>query len=243
MRSVMAFVFVSLVMALNSCAPEGSSAYVTFNIPPKSTCEVTPDSDKFLPIGIYDIGTAGNKSDFCKHSYFMHLVVTSNLKANARDSTGRAEPNVLQISGAVVRLMDKDERELSFEDDSGAADPLRPNPFRVRTSNTLAPATGTTPSTGVVAVEAIPKSYADKLTKFSGDSILAEVQVEGTTTGDVDIDFKPFVYPIQICRGCLTLCKSKLPDDVDPSTIYGDECKDNAAADGRYCIDPNIDCS
>ena len=52
----------------------------------------------------------------CLHSYFMTLLVNSNLKANANDSTGRAEPDVLLITHADIRLMDKGQATLSFVD-------------------------------------------------------------------------------------------------------------------------------
>ena len=112
MRSVLTLALLSTVSAISACAPEGSSAYVTFNIPPDDTCLYTPTATLFTPIGQYDVGDGGHAPN-CRHSYFMNLLVNSNLKSNARAATGRAEPNVLQIMEADVRLMNKNQETLN----------------------------------------------------------------------------------------------------------------------------------
>jgi hypothetical protein len=237
MRSVSTLALLSMVSALAACAPEGSSAYVTFNIPPDSSCNYSATASLFTPIGQYDVGD-GMNAPGCRHSYFMNLLVNSNLKSNARQATGRAEPNVLQIMEADVRLMDKNQATLVFKDPkTNMPDPAFPNPFRVQTANSLFPTTTSAPSTGIVSIEAVPKAYGPKLTSFADDKILIEVQIFGTTTGDVTIDFKPFVYPVGICRGCLSMCASKIPEGMTKTDYYGTNCADNAAQDGRYCID------
>jgi hypothetical protein len=238
MRSVLALALLSTVSAISACAPEGSSAYVTFNIPPDDSCLFTPTTTLFTPVGQYDVGDGANAPN-CRHSYFMHLLVNSNLKSNARAATGRAEPNVLQVMEADVRLMNKNQETLPFKKADGSLDPALPNPFRIQTANSLFPTTTSEPSTGVVAVEAIPKAYASHLTGFADDKILIEVQIFGTTTGDVDIDFKPFIYPVGICRGCLSKCFGAIPEGHTADDYYGTGCKDNGAQDGRFCIDPS----
>ena len=91
---------------LASCAPEGASAFVSKNLVLDSTCDLNVDDDKFLAVGEYDIAPSTTmKSAFCRKSYYMHLVVNSQLKANENTATGRSEPNVLQISEAEVTLI------------------------------------------------------------------------------------------------------------------------------------------
>jgi hypothetical protein len=240
MRSVLTLASLSIVSALAACAPEGSSAYVTSNIPPDASCIYSATANLFTPIGQYDVGDGAHAPN-CRNSYFMNLLVNSNLKSNAREAIGRAEPNVLQIMEADVRLMDKNQATLVFKDPkTNMPDPAFPNPFRVQTANSLFPATTTMPSTGVASIEAIPKAYGPKLTSFADDKILIEVQLFGTTTGDVAIDFKPFVYPVGICRGCLSICNSDATSGGKTKTdLYGDKCADNAAQDGRICVDPS----
>jgi hypothetical protein len=110
----------------------------------------------------------------------------------------------------------------------------------VKSNITLPPTTGRDPTKGEVPIEAIPVGYAAQLTKYVNKQIIAEVKIFGTTLGDVDIDFATFSFPIHICQGCLTRCREA---DFDPgdskSDIYGDNCDDNAGADGRLCVDPD----
>lgn len=218
-----------------ACAPEGSSAYVSKNLLLDSSCKVSVDADEFLAIGEYDIaGSTSAKSLFCQKSYFMHLVVNSNLKANANDATGRAEPNVLVITEAEIRLVDIAQQvTIPFNKKSNEL----PNPFRVKSNITLPPTTGRDPQMGEVPIEAIPVGYASQLVGYVNKQILAEVQIFGTTLGDVDIDFATFSFPIHICQGCLTRCLSEF-SGASKSEIYGDACDDNAGADGRVCVDP-----
>lgn len=242
MRRVSVLAAVSILLSLSACAPEGPSAYVTFNLHVDAECiaSATGGSQQlFLPVGEFDIATSGapGSGNYCDTSYYMNLLVNSNLRANAKGATGRAEPNILQIHSAKVHLMTLRRETLEFDPDEGNT---LPNPFQVTTANTLEPSLGGTPSVGVVPVEAIPRTYAHQLGKFRNSQILAEIQIFGTTLGDVDIDFKPFVYPIQLCDGCLTRCLDRdvLMNDLDVEDLYGDECQDDAGQDGRVCIDP-----
>jgi hypothetical protein len=234
-----------LASLLAACAPEGSSAYVSKNLLLDSSCKANSDDTEFLAIGNFDIAAgwdydSSRHSTFCENSYFMHLVINSNLKANANDATGRAEPNVLQITEAEVRLVDI-EQQATIPFDKRSED--LPNPFRVKANNTLPPTTGRDPQTGVVAIEAIPVGYAEQLKpEFVDKQIMAEVQIFGTTLGDVDIDFRVFSFPIGICEGCLTRCKKDYAGGTTDSEIYGDMCDDNGGQDGRVCVDPDPSC-
>jgi hypothetical protein len=230
-----------LLCALGACAPEGGpTAFVTFNMVPDSKCVWSPSSgDKFYPVGRFDISPGGNgMGDACAHPYEVHLLVNSFLRPNANVMVGRAEPNVLQIHSAQVRLMTIQKQTLLFNQ---GKTPL-PNPFLVTTGNSLYPSAGTTPTTGIAAVQAIPKAYAQYLSMFVGAQILAEIQVFGTTTGNTDVTFKPFVYPIEICDGCNVKCASA---DLGLGTmmgttrmdVVGDRCDDNSGNDDRICID------
>lgn len=221
-----------LASLLAGCAPEGASAYVSKNLLLDSNCEVNVDDTKFLAVGEYDIaGSTTVRSPMCQRSYYLHVVVNSQLKANANAATGRAEPNVLQISEAEITLVDIEQQGvITFK--------KLPNPFRVKSNITLEPSSGTDPTQGEVPIEAIPLGYAPELTDFVGQQIMAEVKIFGTTLGDIDIDFATFEFPIHICQGCLTVCKSKVPSTASKDDIYGDHCNDNAGADDRICVNP-----
>jgi hypothetical protein len=234
------------LLSLGACAPEGPSGFVTFNVAPNSQCIYSPDigGSTFFPIGHYDIATGGSsdliggdRTDNCEHPYIVHLLVNSFLRPNADTTLGRAEPNILQLQNAEVKLMSIQRQPIRFT--NARREVVLPNPFLVTTNNSLFPASGSTPATGIAAVEVIPSDYAGYLEMFIGGQILAEIQIFGTTTGDVDVEFKPFVYPIEICDGCMTLCGSVIEENMltEDEVIRG-ECPDNAGADGRVCIDP-----
>jgi hypothetical protein len=238
MRRALRYVTPVVAVSLAACAEEGPTAYVSVNVPPDGECVTSPTSEVFLPRGTYDISPGADGA--CANPYVLNLVVNSNLRQNQRASTGRAEPNVLQLHSAEVRLMDVEKNTLELVRTAGGETTVLPNPFRVTTGNSLPPTQGTDsePTRGLASLEAIPLDYAPFLEAYAGGQILAEVQVFGTTLGDVDVDVKPFVYPIRICDGCLTRCLGDIPVDVLPD-VYGDLCADNVAADGRICVDPD----
>jgi hypothetical protein len=236
MRRVLPAAPLLLVSWLAACAPEGPTAFVTFNVVPDQNCAVSPSTGggKFYPIGRYDIGPGVD--NVCAHPYVVNLLVNSYLRPNANEMLGRSEPNILQLHSAQVRLMTIQKQTLLFNQ----VKPPLPNPFLVTTNNSLFPATGSTPSTGIAAIEAIPKAYAPYLSMFKdGGQILAEIQIFGTTTGDVDIKFKPFIYPIEICDSCLHLCAADIAKAMKTRMeIVKDRCDDNSGSDDRVCIDP-----
>lgn len=238
-RGVSVFLVCLFALAFGACAPEGPSGFVTFNLAPDSQCVYSAaagGSANFFSNGLYDI-SPGAKSGTtgCESPYRVHLLVNSYLRPNSDTSLGRAEPNILQLHSAEVTLKTLAGETLSFD----AEDEELPNPFLVTTNNSLFPAMGSTPASGVAAVEVIPTAYAQYLQDFVGQEILAEIQILGTTTGDVDIEFKPFSYPIEICDGCLSRCASYLIETMMDRKDYAmDECDDNAGADGRMCWDP-----
>lgn len=224
-------------MLLIACAPEGPTAFVTGHLEPDEECESSGETgaNTFWASGVYDVSSGFNGGrGTCGAPYTLNLLVNSFLRPNNDVGLGRAEPNVLQLHSAEVRLMDISRATISFD---RSATPL-PNPFLVTTNGSLFPSDGDEPSTTVAFVETIPTAYAEQLDEFDGLQILAEVQIFGTTTGDVDVELKPFVYTIQICDGCLTRCGACIPADDTDDEIYGEgTCRDNASADGRVCVD------
>jgi len=68
-----------LLLWLGACAPEGPSAFVTFNLKPDSKCVYSSGSTNvFFPIGRYDIArNANGTGDACAHPYVVHLLVNS----------------------------------------------------------------------------------------------------------------------------------------------------------------------
>jgi hypothetical protein len=212
----------------------GIAAFVSFALAPDRDCIYSGDPGSvFVPVGAYDIGAS--MSAGCAQPYLVHLLLT--ISAGPEVMVSDTVPNVLQVTSAEVELMSRERRPIAFD----RGDSLLPNPFLVTASSLLPFAPDAGGESGVVAIEAIPTEYARQLDVFVGGQILAEIRVHGTTFADVDVEFEPFVYPIELCSGCLSICKSQL--DAMGRTrrdVVGDQCDDNAGADGRICID--VDC-
>lgn len=228
-------------LVLTACAPEGPSGFVTNHLLPDEECFVSNETgaNPFVAQGVYDVSSGFNGEDGnCDAPYTLNLLVNSFLRPNSDVGLGRAEPNVLQLHSAEVRLMDVSRATIEFNRFVNRDGSALPNPFLVTTNGSLFPTDGDEPSTAVAFVETIPSAYAEQLDAFDGKQILAEVQIFGTTTGDVDVDLKPFVYTIQICDGCLTRCGACITKDTSLDEVYGEGvCRDNASADGRVCVD------
>jgi hypothetical protein len=230
MRSVPPVVFVSL-LGLAACAPAGSSAYVSGNAPLSGECTAT-EADIVISTGLYDVLSRGTDKQNCIRPYRMSLVINSNLVSNSNSAVGRVEPNTLLVQYADVTLMDKTEATLGFTE--------LPNPYRVYTTASISPATGDEPSQGWVQLDAIPAAYGEQLRGFAADSVLVELQLAGKTTGDVDVDFPPFLYPLAICSDCLSACVTD-PRFADPAVltdVNAGKCGDNRPQDDRVCVDP-----
>jgi hypothetical protein len=168
----------------------------------------------------------------CTAPYVLHLLLHASYDPDAPDAP--AEPGILQFHSAQVELMTSESQTIVF--DRGDA---LPNPFLVTTNGSLSFDALEHAGDGIVAIETIPVDYAAQLDSFVDGQILARVQVLGTTTTDVDVELEPFVYPIELCSGCLQVCQSELTrNGSSEEDVYAGECPDNAGADGRICIDP-----
>jgi hypothetical protein len=221
-----------LLVLLSACAPEGPTGFVTGSLVPDGECIYSSGGTTFQSVGHYDISPGAEGA--CDVPYRIHLQLNSYLRENGDRDLGRAEPNILRVHSAEVRLMNLQRQTLAFTDEN----PPLPNPFLVTTNGILMASEGSEPTKGVAAIEVIPVAYAPYLRQFRNDQIIAEIQVLGTTTGDVDIEMQPFRYPIEICEGCLTVCAGAL----DPMMLGLEDlegCQDNAGADGRVCFDPD----
>ena len=212
----------------SACTPGASGrtpqAYVLSALLPDSSCTYALDN----PIeanGLMDIATSGNGGDACKHDYRVRLKVASE------------EPGVLQLMGATVTLMDQDQNVLKF----ATADPPLPNPFTYVSSMTALPAAGGETTTTIFEVEVVRAAHAPYLSAFDGKAILASITVQALDKDDAPVTFRPFVYPITICDGCLTRClhQDVLDEMLQVSDVLGDHCDDNSGTDDRICIDPD----
>jgi len=143
----------------------------------------------------------------CRHGY----------RANVLLPRTRSVPD----QAVTVALQTLDRQTILFSQ----LDPPLPNPFTA-TAGIAATSAG---DRGVVlSVELIPTAYAEQLEHFDGTQLFAEVHVAHVGQ---------YVYPIEICDGCLTTCRSELTDETTEQ--LDEQCRDDAGADGRLCVDPD----
>lgn len=219
---------------LLACAPEGPAAIVVGSMIPDDECVVSADST-FLLKGSYDV-SAGVR-DQCNSSYNMALLVNSYLirrgSPTGSPPTLRAEPNVLRITEASVELLQVNGVRFPFN----MTTPALPNPFSVTTFAMVPPSELEDPGAGIALVEVIPSFYAPQLMQLAGrgGTVVAAITLFGETTGGVEVELAEYRIPIQLCNGCLTVCREDL-DLTQLEDLVEGTCNDNASADGRYCI-------
>lgn len=209
-----------------ACAPAASGAtgdsmadaYIVNAIKPDAECNAFATSKLIAPVGAYDLA---RDYPACQQSYRPTFKLASFVEG------------IIQVSGAEVRLMDATRSTIVFDLEQLEL----PNPFEIIASQTLLPEAGEL-TLGALSLELIPALYARQLDSFAGQQLLAEIKVHALDESNRPLNVPPFVYVIDVCDGCMTLCAAVIPADFSPEEIYGSNtCIDNTAADGRVCVD------
>lgn len=188
------------------------------------TCEPDLEHPIGSGVGVFDIAPNGNGvGDFCAKPYMLTLRV-QNL----------ASESVL-VTKAEVLLLSLDQRVLVLAPDM----PL-PNPFALSVTGSVPAAGDSKSGLGVIVAEAIPVSYAPFLSTFKGREVAVRVKLSGETLDGTRVHSNAFEYRVSICDGCLTACQGQLDaEKIIRDDFIGNACDDNAAADGRMCVDPD----
>ena len=207
------------------CGPNG--AFTSAVLAPDQDCTTSPDNAT-IAIGRLDVSSGfrdTGETGCAFRDYVASFLVYSCLPG---------VDDTLQIHSAEITLRTEDNSIIEFD----RADAPLANPFLVTSNATLFPMRGNAPRAGVATVEIVPGAYADQLDGLDGEKILADVQLFGATLGGTDVELRSFVFPIEICLGCFTICGGHLDPETSEDEIYGQGvCRDQAGADGRICID------
>jgi hypothetical protein len=149
-------------------------------------------------------------------SYTFFPDYRNQLINRASEAPLRANPNDILVEGAEVLLMDSQGQAL----DLGGL----PNPYTVL-GVTFVPAAADVGDWGQAAgaLELIPSSYTGAMAGMAGGRIIAEIRPYGTTTGDVDIDGDPYLWPIDLCGGTCTLHYVATEDEAEMCCKFGQE--------------------
>ncbi len=218
MRCVIIGIAVWSLLALVACVDEEAPALVVTNaIPLSDDCEAKAGEEIVRSWGRYDV--------FCGSAYFEPFEVWSYMVQRGDLERPRSETNIAQFERAEVQLMTPD----------GA---IILETFSVPVGGTITPGDGTDPGRGVVFVELIPAAAVDRLPNPNQvPQIVAEVQLFGVTTGDVEIETGVFRYPIDLCDGCFAYfidqCIWLEPDIKALSDAEG--CQHGGGFNGALC--------
>jgi hypothetical protein len=197
-----------------SSSQVGAGAFISGNARINDDCSVS--SERLLSIGQYDIGAVEPKATSCLHPYKLALSVSTTVNS------------VVLFDQANISLKTSNNELITFQTPDN--EPLS-NPYDVVCSGRVKP----DKHEGTVSFQAIPVKYASQLATVIDDGVVIEVKLQGDTPEGRKVSTQPFRFPIEICRSCLTLCRSELLEGGSVRDMSGAECADNA--DGRYCVD------
>ena len=194
MRTAARLGWLSCLLALVGCVDDNVSVFISGNLAPmieETTCAYDPGSTVFLSQGKLDVAFGG--------SYSVNPLINNQLQR--RGVSGRAETNGIQLTRAEVTLEGLDGLPVDF----GGL----PNPFSVPTSVYIPPASSPeAPGTAAGTIVVMPTDYTLSLPIAAGSTttITAAVRLVGRTLGDIDIETGEWIFPIEVCNGCLLVC-------------------------------------
>ncbi|MCB9591779.1 MAG: hypothetical protein H6719_03510 [Sandaracinaceae bacterium] len=168
---------------------------------PDDACTFTA-SGAVRTIGYLDVGIPGNHYD----AFLLYQNQLLNLSRNG--VTGfpvMADPNVMQVEAVEVEIRDIGNNPLGF---------TGPNPFTIPSGGSAVPSgDGDAAGVGIGSAQLVPPAYVAELGAVAGDdaTIVISVKAIGHTAGGAEVVSDEFIYPIQLCRDCLSTC---LTDDM-----------------------------
>jgi len=218
----------SCVAVIGACTASiaSDSLAVVGVLSPDDACIVSPDNNPIVR-GEFDI----SESPECTASYAVAIEIENPIRGpKPRTDRPDCSINNLQITSARITLLREDESLVDVGD--------MPNPFTVTTYATVPMAASASElGMGVALVEVIPTAYRPQLRSLAeaGETIIAVMELSGETTGGQSVQLDEYRFPIDLCVGCLTLCRNSLsPEDL--ADLTAGICQDNSGSDGRLCI-------
>ncbi len=197
-------------LALAGCAPGDPGLMVGGAVGPNETCVVDPANPR-LTRGALDVAAA-------RVSYTLYPAVFSQLiNLSSRGAPPRADPNVVNLSRAEVELRDSNGAPFLL----GAL----PNPFTVPATGFIPSSDGTAASVGLGAAQIIPPAYGEELRGIGEATIVASLRMIGVTAGGAELAASEFLWPIDICTGCLFACVRNDEEEAlcQPSCLPGQD--------------------
>lgn len=161
--------------------------------------------------------------------YQADFLVGSQLVARGDRLRARAETDRVELQGAEVRIEDASGNEVRG--------------FRsVPSSGSIDPGTDVTPSFGLMNVTLLDTNfifpYAGVIQATGPKTFLTYSRAYGTTTGGTFVESGEFLFPINVCWGCLITFP---PDANDPGGASQPNCDNTMATSSTTTCSPGQD--
>jgi hypothetical protein len=185
---------VAAILVLAGCAPSNPGLLVSGALEPlPGLCQVMMGGIPQVR-GTLDVTSA-------RVSYTLNVGLLNNLTnvAQPRGAPPRADSNAINLRSAQVELRDVTGAPFAL--------PGLPNPYTVPAAGFIQSSMdGMMGTAGVASIQIIPPAYGETLREIVEGTVVASVRVVGVTAGDSEVISPEFVWPIEICSGCLYEC-------------------------------------
>jgi len=182
-------------LSLSACADNESMLFIVGVLAVEETdCVMTPQATAIVRSGgVLDLAL--------RSSYTAGLLVGSQLTQRGNRDQLRTETARLTMRGAEVRLETAEGAQIAE--------------FTSISSGFVHPAAGSDPGYGVVAAELIPAGAP-----VGPGVVVARISVFGDTLGGEEVQSNEFLFPIQICNGCLIDYPAEASQENLPPDVY-----------------------
>lgn len=189
-----AILFGAGLVAASGCADNKSALFIRGVIALQSpSCEAKADpTTTMLGGGVMDVALT--------HEYWAPLLVGNQLTERGSRDQVRTETDRVSLTGAVVDVQD------------ASGNSLQGGNYTTDATGFVDPASGDTPSYGVVFARLVPSAVSVS----AGQQLTVKVRVFGKTLGGRYIESGDLTYPISVCSGCLVSFPSDAYDPANP---------------------------
>lgn len=227
-----------------ACAgPENATAFIEGILPiPPDTCTVSASSQVFSSRSLLDIGTGAGEAN----SLVLAPRVVINLpntfqardQSESRQSSpnypnyGYADNNTINFTSAEVFLSTDQDRPDGAELAGTGLPTDTDSARRIGVGGTVYNTQSQLNSASVIITTAITSEDAETLqgVSFVTDAlatsgiarVLVNLRLTGFTTGNAEVRTPPFVYPVDLCQGCLVVDEASCANGrVDTGCVRG----------------------
>ncbi len=185
-------------------------------LPLEENCSLDPSTDERQTRGLWDVaapfGDLPRTPRFVVSPLFESYIIS-------RATDIQAEQNNLQVTNLEVTLQTPDGATLVLPE-------TLPNPYRVTASANLEVALDGSFSSSATFSIAIPSSYrqavADAVFGAGFNEMIVIIRAIGTTMGGFTQKSAPFLWPVDLCIGCMDLCPTQADaDDLSDLGLEG----------------------